>query len=149
MTDASRSVARDGRVRIRGLLARYVRPGGLAVGQISAALRGLDETPRRPNGFVRHSVAPDCWRRGDPGAHVTAVFGRQAGRLLAGRVVGKEYVRSVGAFLTNDLARFELVTGCDPRGGDDAEYGSRALDNGRSEPISAVWAVSTDTLRSE
>ena len=70
----------------------------------SVVLRRLAETPRRPNGFVRRSVAPDCRRRGDPGAHVAAVFGRRAGRLLAGRVVGKEFVRTMVAFLTNDWA---------------------------------------------
>ena len=67
-------------------------------------LRRLAETPRRPNGFVRRSVAPDCRRRGDPGAHVAASLpGRRAG-FPAGRVVGKEYVGAMVAFLTNDLA---------------------------------------------
>ena len=38
-------------------------------------------------------------------------------RLLRGRVVGKEHVRAMVAFHTNDWPRFELVTGCDHRGG--------------------------------
>jgi hypothetical protein len=37
--------------------------------------------------------------------------------LTAGRVVGKEFVRAVGAFLTNDVTAFGLVTGCDRRDG--------------------------------
>ena len=36
--------------------------------------------------------------------------GKRAG-FPAGRVVGKEYVRAVGAFLTNDLPQFEPVAG--------------------------------------
>jgi hypothetical protein len=58
--------------------------------------------------FVRQPVAAD-------GCRLPADFRESA--LAAGPVVGKEYVRPTVAFLTNELARFEPVTGCDHRGG--------------------------------
>ena len=67
-------------------------------------LRRIAEPGRQPNGLVRRSVATDCRRRADPRAHVAADVVRQAGGFSVGRVVGKEFVRSVGAFLTNDVA---------------------------------------------
>jgi hypothetical protein len=61
--------------------------------------------------------------------------------LTAGCVVGQEFVRAVVAFLTNDVAAGSssapaVITEAD------AEYGSRALDNGPTEPIAAALAVS-------
>ena len=90
----------------------------------------------------------DYRRRGDPRARVAAVCARQDGRLHAGRGVGEEYVRATVAFLTNDLAalrarRPAVITVAD------AEYGSQALDHGRSEPTAAAMAVIHATWRSE
>jgi hypothetical protein len=71
----------------------------------SVVLRRVAETPRRPNGFVPRSVAPDCraTRRPTSPCRGRCCPAERAG-FPAGRVVGKEYVRTGGAFLTNDVA---------------------------------------------
>ena len=83
----------------------------------------MSEFARPPS---RTERAPK-WLRGAL-TRVTPTYGE---RLTAGRMVGKEYVRAIGVFLTNDLA---VVSSSSPAViiETDAEYGSRALVKERS-----------------
>jgi hypothetical protein len=56
--------------------------------------------------------------------------------------VGKEYVRPMVPFLTNDLAAVR-TPGWLVMIGADVHSGSRALDNGRSEPIATALAFNS------
>ena len=53
---------------------------------------------------------------------------------VARRMVGKEFIGAMVAFLTNDMAAVEARPGTQA----DAAYGSRARDNGTSEPVAAA-----------
>jgi len=53
---------------------------------------------------------------------------------VARRMVGKEFIGAMVAFLTNDMAAVEARPGTEA----DAAYGSRARDNGTSEPVAAA-----------